>query len=165
MRSWITNVYILNILGCCKWVCAISALHCRSFVLMKINDNWGPIQGIYGIVVLTWGMIDRFTTEGQTAAGVYPHDSATDALYMIETGKMMKLWNVFTLCYIGFWLAFYPCVLWFVVWSYGSEVGRMVEIAEEEDKEATVNYITEEVYEDFEPCLPDIEIRMANAAK
>ena len=90
MRSWVTNVYILCILGCCKWVFAMSALHCHSLVLMKINIIWGLIQGIYFIVVLTWGMIGRFSTTGQTAAGVLPHDSATDAMYMIETGKMMK---------------------------------------------------------------------------
>lgn len=84
-------------------------------------------------------------------------------MYMIETGKLMKLWLVVMLCAIGLWLLIWPMTLCFAIWGYGDEVNTMVAIAEEEDKEAAVNYITEEVYDDFEPCLPDIEVRRANA--
>ena len=64
MRSWITNLYILSILGLCKWVIAMAALYLRSFFLMKINDIWFWPQSIYGVVVITWGMIIRFNTTG-----------------------------------------------------------------------------------------------------
>ena len=83
-------------------------------------------------------------------------------MYMIETGKLMKLWLVVVLCVTGLWLFMWPMTLCFVIWGYTDEVKTMVEIAEEEDKLAAVNYITEEVYDDFEPCLLDIEIRRAN---